>query len=133
MPRRRQPDPLALAVGQRIRQLREEAGLTLEALAFESARANEGTRAYKHELSFSKGHLSNLERGLVAPNVLTLQALATALHVHLLDLLTFPEVDERQRLVDATRALPEGTIRKLLKDCETTKPRARKRPVPASG
>ena len=49
MPRRREPDPLAQAVGQRIRQLRQEAGLTMEKLAFES------------ELG-SKGHLSNIEK-----------------------------------------------------------------------
>jgi len=132
MPRRREPDPLARAVGLRIRQLREDAGLTLEGLAFESARANEGSRAYKHELSFSKGHLSNLERGLVAPNVLTLQALADALQVDLLDLVTFPDAGDRQRLVELTRTLPKGTIRKLLKECQATKPRARKRPAPSS-
>ncbi|HQP38751.1 MAG TPA: helix-turn-helix domain-containing protein [Polyangiaceae bacterium] len=117
MPRRREPDPLALAVGQRIRQLRESIGLTMEGLAFES------------ELG-SKGHLSNIERGLVMPTVATLKVLAERLGVLPLDLVTFPEDDDRQRLVDATRSLPKGTIRKLLKDCATpTKPRTRKRAV----
>ncbi len=120
MPRRREPDPLALAVGRRIRQLREEAGLTLEKLAFES----EG---------FSKGHLSSLERGLVMPTVATLAVLAERLGVLPLDVVTFPADDDRQRLVDATRSLPKGTIRKLLKELETTKPRAGKRSVPSSG
>src|SRR5688572_21707928 len=34
MPRRGTPDPLAQAVGARIRQLRQEAGLTIEKLAY---------------------------------------------------------------------------------------------------
>jgi transcriptional regulator with XRE-family HTH domain len=104
MPRRRTPDPLALAVGQRIKQLREQAGLTIEGLAYES------------ELG-SKGHLSNLERGLAVPTVRTLEVLADRLGVRLLDLVTFPERDEHQALVDALRALPKGTVRRLLKDC----------------
>jgi len=103
MPRRREPDPLAQAVGQRIRQLRQEAGLTMEKLAFES------------ELG-SKGHLSNLERGLVMPTIKTLQVLADRLGVHLLDLVTFPEVDDRQRVVDLTRSLPKGPLRKLVRE-----------------
>jgi len=108
MPRRREPDPLAQAVGQRIRQLREEAGLTMEKLAFES------------ELG-SKGHLSNIERGLVRPTVQTLQVLADRLGVLLLDLVTFPERDERQRLVDRTRSLPRGTLKKLAKELDLSK------------
>lgn len=103
MPRRREPDPLSQAVGQRIRQLREEAGLTLEKLAFES------------ELG-SKGHLSNLERGLVRPTIQTLQVLADRLGVLLLDLVTFPEDDDRQKLIDRTRGLPRGTLKKLAKE-----------------
>jgi transcriptional regulator with XRE-family HTH domain len=95
-------------VGQRIRQLRQEAGLTMEKLAFES------------ELG-SKGHLSNIERGLVRPTVQTLQVLADRLGVLLLDLVTFPERDERQRLIDRTRSLPRGTLRKLVKELDPPK------------
>ncbi|MDI1481732.1 helix-turn-helix transcriptional regulator [Polyangium sp. y55x31] len=103
MPRRREPDPFALQVGVRIRQLREEQGLTMEKLAFES------------ELG-SKGHLSNLERGLARPTIHTLKVLAERLEVDVLDLLTFPDQGDRQKLVDLTRHLGRGTIRKLLKD-----------------
>lgn len=103
MPRRREPDPFALQVGIRIRQLREEQGLTMEKLAFES------------ELG-SKGHLSNLERGLARPTIHTLKVLAERLEVDVLDLLTFPDQGDRQKLVDLTRHLGRGTIRKLLKD-----------------
>jgi transcriptional regulator with XRE-family HTH domain len=96
-------------VGQRIRQLREEVGLTMEKLAFES------------ELG-SKGHLSNLERSLVRPTIQTLQVLADRLGVLLLDLVTFPETDDRQKLIDRTRLLPKGTVKKLVRDLGELKP-----------
>jgi transcriptional regulator with XRE-family HTH domain len=92
MPRRNAPDELALQVGQRIREIRKDEGLTLQELAKAS------------ELG-SKGHLSNLERGLVRPNIQTLKQLATGLGVLPLDLLTFPRHDVRQQLVDLTRQL----------------------------
>lgn len=102
MPRRSTPDPLALAVGERIRVLREEAGLTIEKLAFET--------------EVSKGHLSSIERGLVRPTIQTLQVLADGLDVLLLDLVNFPGDGDRQRLVDETRKLTPGAVRKLLRD-----------------
>jgi transcriptional regulator with XRE-family HTH domain len=101
MPRRSVPDPLAAAVGLRIRKLREELGLTMEKLAYES------------ELG-SKGHLSNIERGLARPTIRTLKVLADRLGVKLLDIVTFPDEDERQRLVDRSRGMQRGSIRKLL-------------------
>ncbi len=103
MPRRDNPDPLALAIGQRIRQIREEAGLTLEKLAYES------------ELG-SKGHLSNLERGLVRPTVNTLRVLADRLGVLVLDLVTFPADDDRQAVTDELRRARPAVLRRLLKD-----------------
>jgi transcriptional regulator with XRE-family HTH domain len=102
MPRRRTADPLAQAVGARIRQLREEAGLTIEKLAYES------------ELG-SKGHLSTLERGLARPTIQTLKALADRLEVKLLDLVTFPEEDDRAKLIDRTREMSTVEIRRVLK------------------
>jgi transcriptional regulator with XRE-family HTH domain len=101
MPRRNSPDELALIVGRRIRQLRKEAGLTLEKLAYES------------ELG-SKGHLSDIEQGRVRPNIRTLSVLADRLGLLLLDLLTFPEQDERQALIDRTRKLSPTTLCELL-------------------
>ena len=102
MPRRSEVDPLALAVGKRIAHLRAENGLTLERLAYESG--------------FSKGHLSSIERGLVRPTIQSLQTLADGLGVLLLDLVTFPEQGDRQRLIDETRRLPRGTLKRLLRD-----------------
>ena len=106
MPRRQQADPLAAKIGQRIRILREGLGLTQEKLAYEG-----GLK--------SKGHLSGIEKGLVRPTVETLAVLAQRLEVDLLDLVTFPEESPRQQLVDVTRGMKPGTIRRLLRDTIT--------------
>ncbi|HLK91600.1 MAG TPA: helix-turn-helix transcriptional regulator [Polyangia bacterium] len=106
MPRRTKPDALSLAIGARIRQLREEAGLTMEQLAFES------------ELG-SKGHLSNIERGLVRPTAHTLSLLSERLGVELGDMVTFPEAaSERGRLYDLTRRMAGSRVRLLLHEAE---------------
>lgn len=92
MPRRIAPDSLALAVGQRIKEIRQEEGLTIQELAETS------------ELG-SKGHLSNMERGLVRPNINTLKQVADGLGVLPIDLVTFPKQSIRQRLIELTRHL----------------------------
>jgi transcriptional regulator with XRE-family HTH domain len=103
MPRRTHADPIAAKIGGRIRSLREVQGLTQEKLAYEG-----GLK--------SKGHLSGIERGLVLPTLQTLALLADRLGVELLDLVTFPAESDRQRLVDATRSMKAGTIRRLIRD-----------------
>jgi transcriptional regulator with XRE-family HTH domain len=108
MPRRSTPDPLARLIGRRIRHLREEANLTLEKLAYES------------ELR-SKGFLSDIERGLARPTVQTLSVIADHLGVDLLDMVTFPERGDRQRLVDRTRFMTRGAVRRLLRETEPQK------------
>ena len=113
MPRRREPDAFAVAVGRRIQALRQEAGLTMEKLAYES------------DLG-SKGHLSNLERGLVRPTIETLRVLAERLGCLPLDLLTFPEQDARQTLVELSRKLSRGALRKLVSEAGAKPPRARR-------
>ncbi len=105
MPRRETPDRLSRRLGSRIAELREQAGLTAEELA--------------HAAHLGKGHLSDTEHGLTRPTVKTLQAIADALHVKLLDLVTFPEEGDRQRLVERTRALPPGEIARLLRATQT--------------
>jgi transcriptional regulator with XRE-family HTH domain len=103
MPRRKTPHPLAAAVGRRIRKLREEAGLTIEKLAFES------------DLQ-SKGHLSSIEKGLVMPTVATLAAIAERLDVLVVDVVNEPEAGERQKLIELSRSLQPGTLRKLVRE-----------------
>lgn len=103
MPRLAAPDPLSEAIGRRVRGLRTELGLTQERLAFESG-------------TIGKGHLSDLEKGLLRPTVHTLKGVADRLGVQLLDLVTFPEEGPRQALVDATRALSPVAVAELLRD-----------------
>jgi transcriptional regulator with XRE-family HTH domain len=63
----------------------------------------------------SKGHLSNIERGLVRPNIYTLKQIADGLGVKALDLMTFPKRSVRDRLIDLTRNLSTGRISELLR------------------
>ena len=77
-------------------------GLTLEKLAYES------------DLG-SKGHLSDIENGLVLPTIRTLRVLPERLGVLTLDLLTNPSLDLRQKVIDRTRGLTTGTLRKVLR------------------
>lgn len=73
--------------------------------------------AYESALG-SKGHLSNIEKGLVRPTVQTLKVLADHLGVLPLDLLTFPEEDLRQALIDETRRLSSAGLRALRRELE---------------
>jgi len=76
--------------------------MTIEQLAQESAAG-------------SKGHLSNIERGLVRPNIYTLQRVADGLGVKPLDLMTFPKRSLREKVVDLTRRLKENRLRALFR------------------
>jgi hypothetical protein len=55
---------------------------------------------------------------LARPTINTLLVLADRLEVDVLDLVTFPDEKERHKLVDRTRGLSRGTIRKLLREME---------------
>jgi transcriptional regulator with XRE-family HTH domain len=102
MPRRIAPDKLAQAVGRRIRELRKQRGLTIQQLADES------------EIG-SKGHLSNIEHGLVRPNIYTVKQVADGLGVLPLDLLTFPDKSLRERLIELSRKLSPRRIAAALR------------------
>ena len=110
MPRRAEPDPLALAVGQRIRALREERGLTQEKLAYESDVK-------------SKGHLSSIEAGLVMPTIATLKVIADGLDVLVADLVSGPGDGDRGKILELTRGLPAGVLRRLVKELSAAKPK----------
>jgi transcriptional regulator with XRE-family HTH domain len=111
MPRRAGADHLAKAVGKRLRSLREDVTprLTLEGLAY-------GTQV------ISKGHLSDLEAGRVRVTVHTLKKLADQLDVKLVDVVTFPDEDDRQKLIDLTRKLSPSAIRRLLREAQESVP-----------
>lgn len=101
MPRREKPHAYAVRIGQRLRELREEKGLTMEKLAYES------------DLG-SKGHISSLERGLMVPTVETIRAIAERLEVLPLDLLCFPEDGKREELIELSRSLSEAELDAIL-------------------
>ncbi len=93
--------PLARAVGQRIRNLREVAGLTQEKLAYESG--------------VVKSTLSKVEAGDQLASLAVLELLAGRLDVELLDLLITPDADHpRHQLIEATRSLPPETLHAML-------------------
>lgn len=73
MPARTIADPFAQQIGERVRDLRLEQGKSLAAMEVASG--------------VSKGHLSNIERGQVLVNIITLRNIARALGVRLVELL----------------------------------------------
>ena len=99
MPRRSTSDPFAAMVGQRVQTLRHEKKLTLDQLA--------------QKTGIPKGHLSSLENGRVVMRLHTAEKLAKGLDLKLLDIFTFPEQDNRQRLVDAMRNAPPHELAAL--------------------
>jgi transcriptional regulator with XRE-family HTH domain len=95
MPRRSTQDPLLLTFGRRITALRDEQSLTQRDLAERSG--------------ISQSHLSSIEHGRVMVGLDMLGKLARGLGVKLVDVLTFPEQDRRQRFTDELRrANPES-------------------------
>ncbi|MDI3290448.1 helix-turn-helix transcriptional regulator [Polyangium sp. 15x6] len=94
MPRRPTPEPVAAKVGARIRDLRQERGMSLAALADESG--------------LSKGHMSSVERGLVLITVGTVVSAAKALGVPPFVLLMFPEEEPLAAVVEHVRASEGG-------------------------
>ena len=94
MPRRPIPEPLAVKVGARIRELRTERGLSIAALATSAG--------------LSKGHLSSVERGLVLITVNTLEVTARALGVPTFVLGTFPDEDPFSAVVEHLRSIAGG-------------------------
>ena len=100
---RTSPDPLALAVGVRVRKLRDEQDFSFD--------------AFVEETGLGRGYISELERGLVVPSLHSLSRLATALEVTVADLVLGPS--PRERLFDATRGLPETDVQRLLDEAET--------------
>ena len=95
-----------LAIGSRIRQLRGDRGLTLQALA--------------EMTGLSASLLSLVERGKTSPSIGTLVAIAHAFDVHMTDLM--PEVPATEVLPvlrhDEQRvyASSEGVTRRILRD-----------------
>lgn len=90
----------AKRVGRRLRQLREERQLTQEKLAYECGRA--------------KSYVCEIESGKKVPSLALLAEFADRLGVPVFDLLVFPDDGQRERLIDATRALATDAITDML-------------------
>ena len=105
MPRRKQPDPLLLRLGRRIRALRIERKLSLEQMVWGA------------DLS-GKGHLSDAENGRSLPTLITLGKIARVLEVELIDILNFPELGLRHRLLELTRYLGPEAVDLLIQQAE---------------
>lgn len=69
---RKKPEPVAKAVGETINRLRRERRFSFD--------------AFVEETGLGRGYISELERGLVVPTVVTLKRLADALEVTVADL-----------------------------------------------
>jgi transcriptional regulator with XRE-family HTH domain len=68
----------------------------------------------------SKGHLSSVEHGLAAITTQTIARLAKGLDVPPLYLLTFPNDNDRDQVVELLRKLQSRDVTKLRKELEKT-------------
>ncbi len=73
--------------------------------------------AFVEELGAGRGYVSELERGLVIPSITVLYKAAHVLGVSVGDLVLVGE-DTREKIFVATRDLPAGALRRLLRDLE---------------
>lgn len=103
---RTKPDPLARAVGSRVRKLRDEKKFTFD--------------AFVEETGLGRGYISELERGLVVPTITSLAKLAAALEVTIADLVLGDSL--RERLFAVTRQLDDNNVASLLKQAQTLVP-----------
>lgn len=98
MPRRSIPEPIAMKLGARIRELRIERGMSLAALAAAAG--------------LSKGHMSSVERGLVLITVGTVVATARALGVPPFVLAMFPDEEPLSAVIEHVRSAQGGDTNK---------------------
>ena len=67
------------------------------------------------ETDFSKGHLSEILRGISSPSVATLIKLAQALEVEVKDFFVFPEKSRRYQALALLETCSEETLEAVLK------------------
>ena len=104
---RTKADPLAKAVGARVRQLRREQDFSFD--------------AFVEETGLGRGYISELERGLVVPTIHTLAKIAAAFEgVTVADLVLGDGL--RDQLYEATRTMPERELRVILDQARRAQP-----------
>ncbi len=89
-------DDVKRRLAGRLRALREERGLTREALAYTS------------DVVRSKSYVSEIEAGKKLPSLATLAGLAAQLGVAPFDLIVDPSASQRERLIELSRTA-DGT------------------------
>lgn len=92
---------LAQRLGARIRDLREEIGLTQEKLAWEAG--------------FAKPYLSQVEAGKRLPTLGVLKALADRLGVEMADVVALDEDEPRLALLETARKKDRAGVKAALK------------------
>lgn len=97
---RTRPEPMAAAVGRRVRALRKELDFRFDAFVGES--------------ELGRGFVSELERGLSVPTILTLAKVARALGLTVADLVV-TDATARERLFEATRGLEDAEVEELIR------------------
>ncbi len=101
MARRSGPESYAKQLGERIRELRLEAEITQEKLAW--------------SCDLQKSHLSQIESGKRLPSVTVLVDLANHLGLQPADLVGFDFSEPRLLLLDAVRRKDEQAVKQALK------------------
>lgn len=96
---------LSLQVGQRIRAIRKQRGLSLEALAL--------------KCDMNAAFLGHIERGLRCPTLYTLERISTGLEIHLAELFldnsaTLSNAVAVQHFSDAISSLSPAQIERIL-------------------
>jgi transcriptional regulator with XRE-family HTH domain len=94
---RKVPDQNAAAIGQRIRRLRMERELTFD--------------AFVEETGLGRGYVSELERGLVLPNVNVIRRVADVLDLTMADLVLGSSL--REKLFEATLGLDTAALERV--------------------
>ncbi len=95
---RQTPDPIAAAVGARIRAFRNEQDFSFD--------------AFVEVTGLGRGYVSELERGLVVPTVVVLDRVARALSVTIADLVLADT--PREQLFEAAATLGRRDLEQLL-------------------
>jgi transcriptional regulator with XRE-family HTH domain len=101
---RRNPDPLAREVGERIRRIRKEREFSFD--------------AFVEETGLGRGYISELERGLVVPSLTTLAIVARAFDLTIADLVLGHT--ERELLFAEVRGASAAQLRRLRADYAMT-------------
>lgn len=96
------PASLARRLGARIRELRQEAQITQEKLAW--------------DCDLDKGYMSQIEAGKRVPSVPVLAVLAKRLGLEIADLVAFDLKRPRLRLLDAARRGDRADVATALRD-----------------